>query len=242
MSTQPKHEGGAVESRNFSANSFYALTAHTRAKEEEVRGRREMTILGAREREREQPEEKEEGHCHPFFSFLVTNVGVANLQIEFTIESRGLLFQPAMPCILTYPPRLPCSPSLPFFPLSFLPPSGAAAVQVQSAQTILACFICNCQFRCSFRCFDLPPSMSGEKGTHIIGEGGAGWCGVGVGVVCSEFAARHLANKTHAMKTFFLRFVRFLSPVSVDAFASFLIQLKFKKPLIINRSKYPVNL
>lgn len=65
---------------------------------------------------------------------------------------------------------------------------------------------------------------------------------VGVGVVCSEFAARHLANKTHAMKTFFLRFVRFLSPVSVDAFASFLIQLKFKKPLIINRSKYPVNL
>lgn len=113
MSTQPKHEGEAVESRNFSANSFYALTAHTRAKEEEVRGRREMTELGAREREREQPEEKEEGRCHPFFSFLVTNVGVANLQIEFTIESRGLLFQPAMPCILTYPPRLPCSPSLP---------------------------------------------------------------------------------------------------------------------------------
>lgn len=49
MSTQPKQEGGAVESRNFSANSFYALTAHTRAKEEEVRGRREMTVLGERE-------------------------------------------------------------------------------------------------------------------------------------------------------------------------------------------------
>lgn len=147
-----------------------------------------MRILGAteREREREQPEEKEEGRCHPFFSFLVTNVGVANLQIEFTIESRGLLFQPAMPCILTYPLPLLSFPSLPFSHFTFFPPSCAAAVQVQSAQTILACFICNCQFRCSFRCFDLPPSMSGEKGTHIIGEGGTGWCGRGLQRICRK--------------------------------------------------------
>lgn len=170
--------------------------------------------------------------------------GVANLQIEFTIESRGLLFQPAMPCAFS-PKLFPCLPALHFLystPPSPIHPPSAAAVQVQSAQTILACFICNCQFRCSFRCFDLRHHQCQvRRDTHnwTTWRGGGGRS---VGVVCSEFAVRHLANKTHAMKTFFLRFVRFLSAVSVDAFASFLIQLKLKKPLIINRSKYPVNL